>query len=223
MSEHRNGSADGREDFAQYDTDFGDVVELLAMGRPDPIDETPSDDVWNAIAAEIGGALVADEPADSPEEGADQGAEVVSLSARREAKGRRFAIVTGAVAAALLVGVPLVLAIGGGGPDRQAELAALGGFAGTGQAELNGRVLDIDVEGLDAPAGSFYELWLLDLDGDELQDLTSLGRIEADGSFTVPDGVDLDEFDVVDVSIELDDGNPDHSGDSILRGGLSDS
>ncbi len=44
----------------------------------------------------------------------------------------------------------------------------------------------------------------------------------ADGTFEVPDDVDLDRFDVVDVSVEPDDGDPTHSGASILRGDLTD-
>jgi hypothetical protein len=38
----------------------------------------------------------------------------------------------------------------------------------------------------------------------------------------VPDGVDTAEFPVVDVSAEADDGDPAHSGDSIVRGTLTD-
>ena len=49
----------------------------------------------------------------------------------------------------------------------------------------------------------------------------SLGLLEgASGRFVVPDGIDLDEFTLVDVSAEPVDGDPAHSGDSIVRGEL---
>ncbi|MEM9566317.1 MAG: anti-sigma factor, partial [Actinomycetota bacterium] len=124
------------------------------------------------------------------------------------------------------VAVPVGLAIGGSGdPDRRADLLALSEFGGTGEAELDGRDLNVRFDGEAAPEGSFYELWLLDFDdAEELVGLESLGQIEvsADGSYQIPDGIDLDEFDVVDVSVELDDGNPEHSGVSILRGDLTE-
>jgi hypothetical protein len=40
------------------------------------------------------------------------------------------------------------------------------------------------------------------------------------GTFAVPAGLDLDRFRLVDVSDEPRDGNPAHSGDSIVRGAL---
>jgi hypothetical protein len=40
------------------------------------------------------------------------------------------------------------------------------------------------------------------------------------GRFTVPAGVNLTDYPVVDVSLEPLDGNPAHSGTSVLRGTL---
>ncbi len=214
-------------DFEELESDFGEVMAILREGPIDKPTELPSEQVWTAIAKEVGGdvaaaATILDEEGEA-DEAVVSPAPVVSLDERRS-NGRRFAIITAVAAAILLVAVPLALAIGGDdGPEQRAELLALGGFDGSGQAELSGRTLDIDLEGLDAPEGSFYELWLLDLEGDELQDLRSLGRVDANGSFTVPADVDLSEFSVVDVSVEPEDNNPDHSGDSVLRGGLEQS
>ncbi|MEL6985180.1 MAG: anti-sigma factor, partial [Actinomycetota bacterium] len=138
---------------------------------------------------------------------------------------RPLAMVAGA-AAVLLVGVPLYLGFSGSSaPDAEVELAAMDGWIGTGSAELEGRSLNVRVDGNAAPEGTFYELWLLDVDeGEQVEDLFWVGRVDvaADGSFEVPDDVDLSEFNVVDVSIEPDDGDPEHSGNSILRGGLTD-
>ncbi|MGI9597146.1 MAG: anti-sigma factor domain-containing protein [Acidimicrobiales bacterium] len=224
MSEFEPDS-DFDPDYVELEADFGDVMEILGEGPVEPPTEAPSEDVWTAIAMEVGGdiaaeAIAADAAAkERAAAAAQEGARVVSLDERRS-RGKRFAIATAVAAAALLVGVPLALAIGGDSPERTAELEALGGFDGEGQAELSGRTLEVDLTGLDAPEGSFYELWLLNLEGEELEDLRSLGPVAADGTFTVPEDVDLDQFSVVDVSIELDDGNPDHSGQSVLRGGL---
>ena len=48
----------------------------------------------------------------------------------------------------------------------------------------------------------------------------SLGALEGDERFVVPDGLAIDEFPLVDVSIEPIDGNPAHSSKSVLRGEL---
>ncbi len=91
-----------------------------------------------------------------------------------------------------------------------------------GRAELvdeGGRqVLDVEVPDLPAAAaGQAFEVWLLAGDGGGLQ---SLGLIEHTGRFTVPAGVDLSRFNIVDVSREPINGDPTHSGDSIVRGRL---
>ena len=79
--------------------------------------------------------------------------------------------------------------------------------------------LRVWVSGL-APSrpGAYYELWLLD--GPER--LLSLGsfRVPASGAaeVTVPLPVDVTDFRFVDVSVESADGDPGHSGVSVLRG-----
>jgi anti-sigma-K factor RskA len=82
-----------------------------------------------------------------------------------------------------------------------------------------GDQLTLDVSGLDETGDrEYYELWLL---GDE-GELVSLGsfRVPADGSsqIEVPLPVDPDRYSYFDVSIEPDDGSPEHSGRSVLRG-----
>jgi hypothetical protein len=51
--------------------------------------------------------------------------------------------------------------------------------------------------------------------------MVSLGPLRADGRYAIPDGVDVRAFPVVDVSIEPLDGEPTHSGRSVMRGVLS--
>jgi len=151
--------------------------------------------------------------------------------ARRSALRR--GLVAGAVAAALLVGVAVGAALTRGGPGdpapadpgsavAAARLDPFGDWDSTGEAtlrEVDGR-WDLQVQ-LTAPpsptADGFYEVWLLSADGGA----QSLGALQgASGSYAVPDGVDLSDYDTVDVSLEPYDGDPQHSTDSIARGVL---
>ncbi len=215
-------------DLSELEEEFGDVMRILAKGPLLTPTETPGPNVWNAIASELGGRV---EPVDEEQPPSVLGAapdgpeveRVVSLDERRPL-GRRVAIGLAAVAAIILVAVPVGLALQSSDVDQTADLLALDANVNAeGEAQLRGRELTVDVNGLVTRSDSFYELWLLDLDGDELQDLVSLGPVEVgdDGTFVVPGGIDLARFDVVDVSIEIDDGNPDHSGQSVLRGDLT--
>lgn len=77
------------------------------------------------------------------------------------------------------------------------------------------------VVSVDAPApdGTYREVWLLRPD---VSGLVSLGMLEGDqGRFDLPDGLDLADYPVVDVSEEHFDGDPAHSGDSVVRGELA--
>jgi anti-sigma-K factor RskA len=62
-------------------------------------------------------------------------------------------------------------------------------------------------------------VWLVDLEAGRL---VALGTLDDDGraELAVPAGVDLSDYPEVDVSLEPDDGDPQHSGDSVLRGDL---
>ncbi|GAB3461139.1 anti-sigma factor [Kineococcus endophyticus] len=94
------------------------------------------------------------------------------------------------------------------------------GPGGTAQvADEDGSVrLHLTVHGVSSPAQGYLEAWLLDADGG----MVSLGTMAGDDmTVTVPAGVDLSRFDVVDVSREPLDGDPGHSSDSVLRGRLS--
>jgi anti-sigma-K factor RskA len=94
----------------------------------------------------------------------------------------------------------------------------------TGEATLErlpdgSRVIDVN---FDAPvtADSYREVWLITSDATAL---VSLGIVEGtSGRFTVPEGLDIDRYDLVDISEEPFDGDPAHSGDSIVRGQLTD-
>ncbi|KMM45032.1 anti-sigma factor [Cellulomonas sp. A375-1] len=104
-----------------------------------------------------------------------------------------------------------------------ATLEPLPGWSAKGSATVQvardgTRTLVVDVAEDTAPDG-FREVWLLTPD---VSGLVSVGTLAgSSGRFDLPAGLDLDEFSVVDVSQEPFDGNPAHSGDSIVRGALT--
>jgi len=90
-----------------------------------------------------------------------------------------------------------------------------------GKAELvaapAGQEVRVDATDLPPPANS-YEVWLFGGDGR----MVSLGTLnDRWGSFTVPQGINPAEYSVVDISDEAPDGNPAHSGVSLIRGAFS--
>lgn len=92
-----------------------------------------------------------------------------------------------------------------------------GGSARVVEAADGERTLELDISVEDpTETTGFREVWLIDRD---VSRLVSLGVLQGDsGSFVLPEGVDLAEYPVVDVSLEPYDGQPAHSGDSIVRG-----
>lgn len=76
----------------------------------------------------------------------------------------------------------------------------------------------VSVDAADTSADGFREVWLITADASAL---VSLGMLEgSEGEFAIPDGIDIGEYVLVDVSLEPTDGDPTHSGDSIVRGEL---
>ncbi len=85
-------------------------------------------------------------------------------------------------------------------------------------AERDGRLV-LAFDELRLPeADGYYELWLIDADVDGM---VSLGPLTDGETVALPEGLDPAEFPIVDVSLEPFDGDPTHSGDSLLRGELA--
>ena len=89
----------------------------------------------------------------------------------------------------------------------------------SGRVSLAGDRATVRVSGLrETDDGQFYELWLLGAD----KKLVGLGsfRVGADGKATLrlPVPVDPNAFQYFDLSLEPGDGDPGHSGVSVLRG-----
>jgi hypothetical protein len=86
------------------------------------------------------------------------------------------------------------------------------------------RTMIVQVRGVTNIAGGDHlEAWLMDPTGTRLVPLGALagGGGDFHGTFAVPDGLPLGEFNRVDVSAERWDGNPGHSTLSVLRGDIS--
>ena len=103
-----------------------------------------------------------------------------------------------------------------------AVLEPLPGWSPTGTAEVRtardgSRSLVVDLDSVPQGDG-FLEVWLLRPD---VSGLVSLGTLDGtSGTFALPADLDLAEFPVVDVSDEPLDGEPAHSGVSVVRGAL---
>lgn len=229
-----DGTADNEE--------FSDLIGLLREGPIDLTDESPSSAVWAGISSELGfesasvaqetlvqdGFALSTENADTSESDTFESDNVVSLADRRPMWGKPTAILTLAAAVVLLLAVPVVLALNSGDDTEliaAADLELLEGQTGNAVvADLisvdGDLVMDVDVP-TDVADGEFLELWLLEVGDDGVAALESLGRVDGSGRYDVPDDVDLDRFTVVDISVELDDGNADHSGNSVVRGELA--
>lgn len=145
-------------------------------------------------------------------------------------------IAVGALSAVFLlaVGVGVGVQLGGndavtdGGPVQTVELQAFGNEAPPGASgevlmtsgpSTDGDQMTLDVSGLDQSSDrEFYELWLLGAKGE----LIALGsfRVPPGGQSTieVPLPVNPERYRYFDVSIQPENGDPQHSGRSVLRG-----
>lgn len=99
---------------------------------------------------------------------------------------------------------------------RTARLAALGGGRGEGRIAITDAGATITLRGLPAPDGA-YQVWLYD----SIVDAQSLGTVSGgSGRVEVRLPSDARSYRFVDVSREPADGNPNHSGQSVLRAPL---
>lgn len=190
------------------------VVATAREVEPEDYPTPPPPAVWSAVMAELElgqGAAPADE-----------------LATRRSGSRRTALVAAAAALLGIVVGAGAALLISddsdtsAGTVTARATLDPLPERTGAGTAVVRAsgddRVLEIDVRDLSAGDG-VYEVWLLDADAKRL---VSLGLLEGGhGRFPLPEAVDVRDYPVVDVSLEPVDGDPAHSGDSVVRGQLS--
>lgn len=199
-------------------------ARVVTAGRSSKTEQhdPPPPAVWAAIHRELGldESLRAD-PLAAPEPEDSAPAKVIPL--HRPARRKWPAAVA---AAAVVVAAAAVGTWGlSRGTDRNPEVLAsveldpLPDYAENGTAVVDrlpdgGRELVVTASGSDARG--YREVWLI---APDISDMVSLGTMEGtEGRFRIPDNLNLDEFPIVDISDEPFDGNPAHSGDSILRG-----
>lgn len=154
---------------------------------------------------------------------ASAGAEVVPL--RRGPRRAALGALAASVVALALVGaislLPVDTAEESAARVASTELDALDERAEPARAvlaERDGR-LELAFDELSLPdADGYYEVWLIDAD---VEGMVSLGPVADGEAVALPDGLDPADFPIVDVSLEPYDGDPTHSGDSLLRGELA--
>ncbi len=195
---------------------LAELQETVHLAEHLPRLEQPPSDVWHRVGAELG-------------------LETDTLEEQQRVtpirRTRRFRTSTVAVAAS----VAAVVGIGAGvigtllttsddtPPVAEAiRLEPLAGKSGDGTADLiresTGSQLKVTAAGLDATQG-FYEVWLINTDGKRMVSLGILNP-RTGGTFQIPPAVTTQGYRIVDVSLEPDDGDPEHSRDSVIRGTL---
>lgn len=208
------------------------LTAVVAAGRDGGPLQAPAPHVWDRITQEIGalsaqaGTRTAAPPVSAPTRSPRRAAASTRPAGRPGRRGGRWARAAWLAAgvAAGVAGTLVVTQLPGAEQQpatvARAELEPLPGWEETGAARVeevgDQRVLRVEVTG-DAADG-FREVWLLD---EAAERLVSVGLLVGnEGTFDLPDGLDLDELVLVDVSREPFDGDPAHSGDSIVRGRL---
>lgn len=225
------------------------VADLARESGPEPQLVAPPADLWDRVAAELdlgerahaayrgdaatgdaatGAAATAGGDA-APAAGAQAPAEpalatVTPLASRRRVRHAWLAV---AAAGGLVLGGAGATAWWQARPDGSTLLASavlepLPGWSETGTAQVRTardgtRSLVVDLDSAPDQEG-LLEVWLLKPD---VSGLVSLGMLDGTtGTFALPADLDLAEFPVVDVSDEPLDGEPAHSGVSVVRGAL---
>ena len=225
---------DSQVHLAGCDACAGEVRELNSVviaARGDvngaPLD-SPDPQVWAFIHQELGlQPSLSTDPLASPSPAQDA-TPVTELSQQR-AKRRTFTptFLAAAVTAGILTGAGALWAVQQLGADptpqviAQSQLDPLDGFTAEGSATVltaddGVRTLQITVS--EEQTNGYQEVWLI---APDLEQMYSLGVIgTGTSSLVIPDSVDLAAFPIVDVSDEPLDGDPLHSGVSVLRGTL---
>jgi hypothetical protein len=197
------------------------VPQLAAPAASVP----PPPRVWDAIAAATGVSATAAAPevAAAPP-AAPEVAEATVLPFR--SRRRPWLLVAAAAVAGAVIGAGAVAVLDNrdddGDPVVAVALDPLADNNASGRAEVivrddGSRVVQVD---LDAPAldDGYYEVWLID---SQVVGMVPLGVVlPGTQEFELPADLDLEQFPIVDVSVEPLDGVPTHSGVSVARGEL---
>jgi anti-sigma-K factor RskA len=220
---------------AECRDELAELSRIANLGRqPEHIvpELVPTNSIWESIQGQLAGqapAAATTVPAAATPEGAAESTptspSIVELSPRTPRR-RSWMLVAAAAVLGLIIGAGATVVVFRDRVEVAAvtSLEPLPGQVGHGTAELvsdQGRP-ELRVQ-IDAPAtpDRYREVWLINTDG---QRMYSLGVLPNDGRATYPLppalAGQLQDFTIVDVSIEPYDGNPAHSRDSQVRGVL---
>jgi hypothetical protein len=235
--EHMAGCAHCREELAR-------LTEIVAMARHEGAVQlqTPPRGVWQRIAADVDGGdwrTVFDAAPQAATVGEEKpppaGARARARRGRHTAGGWRrprgkLAIALAGLAAGLIIGAGAATGIAqlttssGTQVIATSELRPLPQFpqwhGAAGTAVMNAAGQQQMNISLQAPREQgFYEVWLLGRDGTSM---ISLGDLNAShtGSFTIPEGTDLEFYSRIDISLQPFDGSTLHSKTSVVRGSV---
>ena len=229
MSQHE-GNGNARDD-EQMSHVHEDTIALLALGES--VSTTDDDHVRSCVSCQAKvdqlGAIahsaraVTDEDKPIAMEIDSDERISQSVAAPRGARMGWFAL---AAAVGLLVGsAGTVVLMNQSDPApaiAQATLEPLPGKDSSGVAQVlqkaDGPTLVIDVPNLPEPDG-YYEVWMLTPEAESMVSIGVLGASDVQ-EFSLPSGMDMESFPVVDISLEQFDGDVTHSTDSIVRGVL---
>lgn len=174
----------------------------------------PPESVWSSIASEL-------------ELGQASGSGVVvSLAQARSRRAPRFLIAAAAVVG-LVAGSAITTAVAQrdatGSIVASASLEPMDGASVRGTATIeragNASILHVSVPDLPAPADGYYEVWMATADAATMVAIGTLNPGE-EATFTLPAGMEVSAFPLVDVSLEHFDGDAGHSVVSVVRGQL---
>ena len=202
----------------------------------------PPPAVWGAIAAATGVtaaprpeheaatagprssvAAVPDPPAAVPAPGAPAPAEPGVVHELRPHRSRLLLAVAASLAAGIAIGAGTVALVTRDGSEAvlATDLTPLDGRDASGRASVlatpDGERLRVVLDAPETDEG-YYEVWLLE---PAVERMVQVGVVRT-GTTTLalPEGLDLAEYPIVDVSLEPLDGDPTHSGVSVARGAL---
>lgn len=194
---------------------FGSVGGTARAGAAEPEALRPGPLVWDRISAE----LAAGPPVEPGRVEPDAGRR---WSRRLPRRGLLAGLAAAAIVVAGVAGWTLGSRQGDSARARgQAVLAAQPGTVASAQGHAvmrpshDGYQMTVTTTGLPAPTG-YYEVWLYDPSAAKMVAIGTLGS-DAQGSFTMPAGIDTQAYYVVDVSNQLYNGDPRHQ-TSVLRG-----
>lgn len=196
------------------------AAELLR--RAGVVELEPPPAVWDSLSRSVRGDR-AEQHGQREGQGQEPAAPPVRLAdVRQRRSGGGVRLLAAAAAGALLTWAGLALA------DREqpAQVVASGELAPLTEAGAQGRAevvrvdghqrLRVELEETPDAGDGYLEVWLLRPD---VSGMVTLGVLDGQtAEFPLPDGLNLGEFAVVDISREHMDGDPGHGGDSLVRG-----